>query len=124
MHLPELGLLDGRHRRVGLDVADDVVDAGAGVGHQQHEAEGVDEARAQDAHAEGDGARQRAIQPGVHLHGEQRQEQQQGGARDGQKVRRVAQDGGESFDVREAHHLADPRVVLQPQRGDHRRHDG
>ena len=39
-------------------------------------------------------------------------------------MRRVAQDGRQGLDVREAHHLADARVVLQHERGDDRRHDG
>lgn len=124
MHLPELRLLDARHGRIGFDVADDGADALARVGHQEHEAEGVDEAAAEDAHGEGDGAGQEAVEPGVHLDGEEGEQEEDEGAGDREEVGRVAEDGGEGFDVGEAHHFADAGVVLQAEGGDDGGYDG
>lgn len=88
MDLPEAGFVDGRHGRVGCDVGDDLIEAAAGtrVAHEEHEPERLDEPDPEDAHRHGDGAGEDPIEPDVELDGEEGEEQQQGGAGEGEEV--------------------------------------
>lgn len=81
MDLPKLGLFNHGHVGIAFDISDHGLDAptmtAVGVRHQQHETEGMHEARAEETHADGNCRGEGTVQPSVHLNGKKGKEQEE-----------------------------------------------
>jgi len=114
MHLPDLDLLDRTHLGLAADLSQTLLHALPRVAHQQHETLHDGESEAEEEHGQGDDGAEQAVEPDVERDGEERQDEHDAGAGEGEEVGRVAEHGRQGGDVGEAHGVGDARVVLQP----------